>query len=59
MRAEVGGKKALPIHREKFPDRYVENYTMVGPDSLPASSARRALAYVYFEEEPGGEFALA
>jgi hypothetical protein len=29
MRAEVGGKKALAIYREKFPDRYAENYTML------------------------------
>ena len=26
---ELHGKKALAIYREKFPDRYVENYTML------------------------------
>ena len=25
----IHGKKALAIYREKFPDRYVENYTML------------------------------
>jgi hypothetical protein len=38
------GKKALAIYREKFADRYVENYTMLARVIRPEADVKHSLA---------------
>ena len=37
---EIHGKKALAIYREKFPDRYVENYAMLARVVRPEADVK-------------------
>ena len=41
---EIHGKKALAIYREKFPDRYVENYTMLAKVIRLEADVKHSLA---------------
>jgi hypothetical protein len=41
---EIHGKKALAIYREKFPDRYVENYAMLARVVRPEADVKHSLA---------------